>query len=690
MTENVGHVPAALDRPRLAVYAKWSLPLLLALSLGARLWYASINPFSYDETHNLMIGMLAKEGYVPYREIYSVIAPFAVLTMQVSAMIWGATAGVRDLMILYGLAGIAAFFFLVKEQTRYFATLAALLAATFFSFNPHYFFVSTSINLEAGALALGLLSVALVEVYRTRPAWGWLLLSGVLFGLSTTFKVFVPFIPVVIGLQLLMIVVVERKGSLRAGRTYREVIKLGAIWLGGVLLVGTFFLAIFDRTGLIEQVLRSRFALREAISTDKVGINIAESLSGADLVQYVPVLLGAAAGIYALLRQRLVQAWIWPVWFLLAVLFLLSHDPVRPRHTVTLLPPLAALSGIGVAHLLHTLTNERPDLARWLNPLLVISLLAWAILAPFSMIEIEGFVEKHPARQAAIRLVQQTTAPNDCIISKENRLHFLADRLSTPYLSLISTARLFSGLLPAKEIAHEAGDHDCPVLVYAETFDRLVPDLRQLAAELYALKLTIVDPREPGYAMDVYATKMNTRTPPSHVMERQLGDDPDSPDIAFKGFDLTPSPWQRGRPVYLSAHWEAQKRIDRDYKIFVHLVDEQGNLVRAFDHYPFELKEEYQVVNIALNPQYTDQESVEVAGPGGSYPATGLIPTHLWLPDQTLKETVALSLPADIAPGAYSLNIGLYDGGTMERLPIRAGEQDVEQNTIVLGTIEVK
>ena len=274
-------------------------------------------------------------------------------------------------------------------------------------------------------------------------------------------------------------------------------------------------------------------------------------------------------------------------------------------------------------------------------------MLAWTILAPFSLVEIEGFVEKHPARQAAIHLVQQTTAPDDCIISKENRLHFLADRLSTPYLSLISTARLFSGLLSALEIAREADEHDCPVLVYSETFDRLVPDLRRLAAGLYALKLTIVDPREPGYSLDVYAAKLDTHGAPSHSMERLLGGSEERSDIIFKGYDLTPAPWQRGRPIYLSTYWEAQKEIDTDYKIFVHLVDEQGNIAASFDHYPFELKDEYQVVKITLNPQLTSgqtEESPELdEAPArkvsDAYPATGLIPTQIWLPGQTLKET---------------------------------------------------
>src|SRR5690606_18279382 len=83
-----------------AALTRFSLVGVLLISLAARIWYVAINPLSYDETHNLMIGMLANQGYAPYREIYSVIAPFALLTMKASAALWGATPAVRSLLVL--------------------------------------------------------------------------------------------------------------------------------------------------------------------------------------------------------------------------------------------------------------------------------------------------------------------------------------------------------------------------------------------------------------------------------------------------------------------------------------------------------------------------------------------------------------------------------------------------------------
>ena len=683
MTGAQSAAPAAVTRPSLARLAKFGLPVVLLVSLVARLWYSSISPLSYDETHNLMIGVLANQGHAPYREIYSVIMPFAVLTMRLSAVLWDASQNVRNLIVVYGLMGVAAIYYLVRHHARSHAALASVFAATLFSFSPHYFFVSTSINLEAGALAWGLLSVALVEYYRTRPQSAghvlWLLLAGVAFGLSTAFKVFVPFLPAVVALQLFLTLTVDRRYSPRSARTYVELLKLGLIWAAGVVLALGVFLLLFDRAALIEQVLASRFALREAIETDATGVNIAEALTGADLIQYLPLVAGGLLGLLALRRQRLVQAWIWPAWFLLAAAFLLTHDPVRPRHTVMILPPLAALSGIGLAYIFTLLDRPNRQLARWLNPLLAVAVLVLAVLAPLPYAETQSFTGRHPVRQAAVDFVQQTTAPSNCLISKENRLHFLAGRLSTPHLSLISTARLFSGLLTAADIAREADQHDCPVLVYADTFDRLIPDLRDELDEVYALRLTMVDEREPDYPLDVYAVQLDTGRPPSRSADLLFG-----ARIAFTGYDQTLGLWESGQTVYLSTYWQAQDTSTADFKLFVHLIDEQGNLVQTYDHYPFALDPGLPVTGIELNPVYLANGNPLP----DHYPATGMVPTGHWLPGHTLVETVALSLPADLSPGAYSLALGMYDESDMQRLPISG--LDVESNQIILDPVQVE
>ena len=132
-----------------------------------------------------MIGA-GEQGYAVSRD-YSVIA----LALLRRAPPRSAHDALGAPVIVYGLAGVAAIYYLTWRHAN--GILAAALADIFFSFNPHFFFVS-SINL-AGRAEPGR-SRRHVEHYRA-AARNTLWLPGAVFGLSTTFKVFVPFVTVI-------------------------------------------------------------------------------------------------------------------------------------------------------------------------------------------------------------------------------------------------------------------------------------------------------------------------------------------------------------------------------------------------------------------------------------------------------------------------------------------------------------
>ena len=207
------------------------------------------------------------------------------------------------------------------------------------------------------------------------------------------------------------------------------------------------------------------------------------------------------------------------------------------------------------------------------------------------------------------------------------------------------------------------------------------------AAELddvYAVRLTLVDPQEPDYPLDVYAVQMDDARQPDHAADLLFGD-----HIAFTGYSLSPGSWQPGQSVYLSTFWQAQSPVDADYKLFVHLLDAQGNAVAQYDHYPFALDPALPATEAALNPAYgTDTLPLP-----DSYPATGLIPTRRWLPGRTLVETVALPLSTDLPAGDYTLALGLYDEATLQRLPlsaIRLESGRSESDRILLDPVRVE
>lgn len=650
---------------------------IVAVSLLVRLWLMVITPFSYDETHNLMIGTLAAEGYAPYRQIYSVIAPFALLTMRFSAWLWGATPAVRLLMIAYGLFGIMALYTLVQRHSRAPTWTAAGLAALIFSFSPPYLAVSTSLNLEAGALAFALLAMVGVDRFRTAPhRWWWLLLAGMSFGLSFVFKIFVPYGPGVIALQLMLIEVAERGGSWRSPASYWRVLRQGLICAAGVVLVTLFFFYVVDGRAYFEQVVASRFELREAIDSEEG--NIAEAIELVDALPYLLLLPGAILGVVAIVRRRMAHAWVWVGWAALAALFLTLHDPVRPRHLVTMLPALAALCGMGIAYGVASVRQRGQAAAGWTATGIVA---AGVLLLPVAYYEKNDFVATHPVRGAVAAYVTQTTLPDDCVIAKENRLHFLVGRLSTPHLSILSSARLFSGLLPAERIMQDVAAWECPVLVYTESFDNFLPALRPAASDYFSLHLTARHPQEEDYEEEIFAVGMDTQEIPPAPRRYQLDD-----QFRLASWALTPTRVQPGAWVYLASYWTTLRPPDANYKIFVHWIDAQGQRAAAFDHYPFEVREAYQLVDMAVNPRYL----AEGRTLPGNYPASGMLPTRLWLPGHTLKETFTMQVPPDLAPGEYEIRMGMYDEASMAQLGVFAEGDPTNLGYVTLGTVRVE
>jgi len=107
-----------------------------------------------------------------------------------------------------------------------------------------------------------------------------------------------------------------------------------------------------------------------------------------------------------------------------------------------------------------------------------------------------------------------------------------------------------------------------------------------------------------------------------------------------------------GYPVLISLQWEGSTPNPRDFTVFIHLVNEAGELVAQQDQVPLQ----------------------------------GFAPTHLWMQGLQLEEEYALSLPVELPAGRYSIRVGLYDGAG--RLPVtQAGE--AKGDYAELGSIEV-
>ena len=91
---------------------------------------------------------------------------------------------------------------------------------------------------------------------------------------------------------------------------------------------------------------------------------------------------------------------------------------------------------------------------------------------------------------------------------------------------------------------------------------------------------------------------------------------------------------QPGSVLPVALHWAAQGSVPADYHVFVHLLDVDGNRVAQSD----------------------------------GQPALWIRPTSDWSPGEHIEDRHALTLPADLSPGDYTLIVGLYLPETGKRL----------------------
>jgi hypothetical protein len=114
------------------------------------------------------------------------------------------------------------------------------------------------------------------------------------------------------------------------------------------------------------------------------------------------------------------------------------------------------------------------------------------------------------------------------------------------------------------------------------------------------------------------------------------------------------SAWQRERGVagdwfYTVLNWEPLTQLSKDYKVFVHVLDQDDKLAFQNDKLP-------------LN---------------------ALLPMTRWKPNQPLRDAHAMVIPADLPAGTYRVVVGVYDPAG-QRLLTQDGKDVAE-----LGTVEV-
>ncbi len=127
--------------------------------------------------------------------------------------------------------------------------------------------------------------------------------------------------------------------------------------------------------------------------------------------------------------------------------------------------------------------------------------------------------------------------------------------------------------------------------------------------------------------------------------------------VRLLGYHVAERRVKPGDTIHLTLYWQAQKLMDVSYTVFVHLLDESGQMRGQVD----------------------------------TLPVGGARPTNSWLAGEVTVDTYKVTVAPDAPPGRYTFAVGMYDLATLQRLPaFDANGQRLPDDRVLLGQVEVR
>jgi hypothetical protein len=125
--------------------------------------------------------------------------------------------------------------------------------------------------------------------------------------------------------------------------------------------------------------------------------------------------------------------------------------------------------------------------------------------------------------------------------------------------------------------------------------------------------------------------------------------------VQLLGYNIE-SGFRPGDRIHLTLFWQALQRTEKDYTVFTHLVDSEGNIWGQKD-----------------NP-----------------PVDGFYPTTQWMEREIVRDQYDLTVPTDASPGRYRLVLGMYQAETGQRLNVLNDDGSIWDDKILLDEFVVR
>lgn len=582
-----------------------------------------------DEGIHLSAAYLVNQGGEPYREVSFSQGPLF-LEMVRWPLAWSMGAGAdvgatRLTMLGFGVLSLVAVALIGRLLG---GDLAGWGAATMLLAMPSFFYFARAVMADGPASALSLWAAWAAIHFWRGGCRRWLLASGGLLGLSLATKFLTIYALAWIGLLILHRIWISEHAP-QTTRRIRNTLRDGLLFGGAALLTVLAIYLWYDLSALFASAFGMRVAMREAFGSWTAS-NRDEI---AEFWQYhAPFLVLAGYGLLSQRRNRQ-QIFLLGAWLTLIVISLRVQNPLYHQHLQLLLPVVALLAGLGVAALvaqIRTLRSRALSLSGAATTVVGVGLLSWLVVFTatayraenrYTEVSITGLRE---GQESLAEFLQKFTAPTDCVVTDDLNLAFITRRFPPSRLIDLSNARLATDTISDNRLEMVTERAGCQaVAALTERIFEFSPGFADWSAANF---LGAWDGEDEA---TVWLSQPLIDPQPDLLLNVNLND-----QVVLRGADLAID--QTQQMFYVSLYWQSLQPFALDYKIFVHLRDGANTTLVNGDHLPYD----------------------------------NLVPTTVWPVDRTVKETIALPLPAHVDLAATQLYIGMYDPMTQERLPV--------------------
>lgn len=126
--------------------------------------------------------------------------------------------------------------------------------------------------------------------------------------------------------------------------------------------------------------------------------------------------------------------------------------------------------------------------------------------------------------------------------------------------------------------------------------------------------------------------------------------------VQLLGYATSADRVKAGDELELTLYWQALEEMETSYTVFTHLVDESGRIWGQKDDLP-------------VDRTYLTTE---------------------WRAGEIVIDGYEIEVDSTTVPGEYTLEVGMYEWISGERLPILNVDGQVEENRVLLGTVWVE